>query len=198
MEIKILNVKTKKDWKLFSAVHPAIIMVVLYLSFVFTCMYESRSTYILMLSMGLSQIPDNAGWLVASFFLGGLAYYGVFELLIHFISATATGGTLVYSNTASAAESKRFKHILRFFFIAINIINGCLNLICFYEPLFYNFNTLVLSFIITTAFCVLFFLYYAYIHLPKFLYGRVLKSLSSMYFMIWLLRAVLFFAGGAI
>lgn len=174
----------KKDIAIFR-IHPAIVISVLIVTFIFSNLYMAQDFFmILPLQPGLSSYFSgqiaNGFWL---YMLYGLVTWLLFELLARLYFG-------YIGRHFSVQQKNRAVNILRYYFILRNILYGAVALIFYKYPLMIMFSETVIKPVITLGCCALFFLYYKR-YVQKHLWGRTLTAMAMPLLGIYAILSIL-------
>lgn len=161
-----------------------LVIVILYFSFCLSNWFTSRGTASLSSLMGMSGVTSVlTGNEIVAFLMGGLIPTLLYELITRMLfkmGQVKIGG---------GADDMRY--VLRFFYIAANIVIFLVKLTYLINPLISIYGDIFISFIITTAFMVWYFLYVAKHYLEKDRYAMVLYQLGGAYLILSVITSVL-------
>lgn len=146
------------------------------ITIVFAAAHETQSLGVvlpqMLVNLGLltaAEMPTLLVWIV-----GPLGSWLTFEIVLMFFLS-------IIRPTAPMLDRKIAAHYARLVFAAANILLGIVGLFYFYFPLILVMGQKVIEFIITSAFCLLYYFLISRRFVPNFLWGRLLMQMGTIY-----------------
>lgn len=158
-------------------INKAIVMAVLYLSFGFAQWQTTRGTLAYM-SYNYADLAQ-ATWLfndIVALFMGGVVPYLLYELI------TTFAARFVAMRTGGATDD--MKYALRFFYIGANLVIGALKFLWYVTPVISVFGSVIIDFVVTTAFFVWYLFYCAKHYVVKMRWGAMLLTVGGTYLIV--------------
>lgn len=151
-----------------------IVIAVLFLSFGFAELLSARGT----LSYISYTNPDmqQPAWLfndITAFLFGAIIPMIFYEVITYF--------TARFVSKRLGGYTDDMKYALRFFYVAANIVIGCIKFIYYLSPVITVFGNVLISFAFTTVAFALFLLYSAKRYIPSFKWGAMLLTVGGAY-----------------